>query len=124
MSQLPSLKKIISLIIPTLLVCVGTKTDAGAEFMLPVIAVCDRAKTSGTSETRLQGQILYNAWLASVRKNADGRMDGWTNGWMDWINTHYAPVPRNGNIRGPRYGGRGGIKVILPSYLLVEFPPL
>lgn len=48
-------------------------------------------------------------------------MDGWTNGWMDWINIYYVFVLRNGNIRGFRYGGRGGIKVIFLLYFLVEF---
>lgn len=42
----------------TRLAWVGTIADEGTGFVLPLIAVCDRAKTSGTSGTMLQGRIL------------------------------------------------------------------
>lgn len=47
--------------------------------MLPVIAICDRAKISGRSETRLQGRVLYivNFGEPVFIENKCR--------WMDWI---------------------------------------
>lgn len=42
----------------TRLAWVGTMADEGTGFVLPLIAVCDRARTSGTSGPIVQGRIL------------------------------------------------------------------
>lgn len=43
---------------------------------------------------------------------------------LDGLDKYCAPVPCDGTIQGPRYGGCKGRNVGLSSYLLVEFPPL
>lgn len=59
-----------------------------------------------------------NPWLASVnRKKKKMLIDG-----LDKY--HRAPDPRNGDILGHWYGDHKRRKVSLPSYFLVEFPPL